>query len=292
MSSTTPAPAATPATPPPSTLHTRILNAARSSDPSLAKASRILSSASTLDLNLMTAQYSLTFLAESIKFIHNKAALARLFARLSALSTYFDSVTIVSKPGDILLPPSQTALRLRRLTALISDVRIFNRLWGTITMLKWGSAVLQAPPKDAILKLIAYTQVVSNNIYQPLENIAYLASHDILPVDKLTVKKLWIFSSRLWALHIILEFVRLAREYALSSKSSASATTSEKLDPELAAERVKAKKLWTRQLIVTAAYFPLTIHWSLESGIINDWMVGLFGSIAGGVRFFPLWREG
>lgn len=83
--------------------------------------------------------------------------------------------------------------------------------------------------------------------------------------------------------------MRLAREKQISRRSAKIPT--EKESVEAAAERAEADKLWSRQLIVTSAYFPLTVHWSLESGVLNDWLVGLFGTIAGGVRFIPLWRE-
>merc|ERR1711977_765913 len=49
-------------------------------------------------------------------------------------------------------------------------------------------------------------------------------------------------------------------------------------------------KRWRRQLLINAAYAPLTIHWSLEKGLVGEFWVGLFGSVAGLAKLKEAWR--
>lgn len=48
---------------------------------------------------------------------------------------------------------------------------------------------------------------------------------------------------------------------------------------------------WTRDLVKNSAYAPLTLHWSLESGAISQFWVGVCGSIAGLTSLRVLWKE-
>ncbi|KAK9468950.1 hypothetical protein V1512DRAFT_258283, partial [Lipomyces arxii] len=252
----------------PSKVQARLSVLTRVAAPKLEKATRILGSSSTLDVNLTTAQYALTLLAEVVDRVSNKRALAELVASVTAVAKMLDVDVVVEKE----LKPSAVADRMRKLSGLISDVRIFNRLWGLLGLFQWGIATFRAPPKDWVLRLIAYTQVCSNTLYQPLENIAYLGSHGILPVSRSTIGKLWLISSRLWMMHVLLDIVRLGRERMIDSIKT-------KEDEER----------WTRQAIVDCAYLPMTIHWSRQSGFLSELGVGVCGSIAGGVRLIPLW---
>ncbi|KAK9318068.1 hypothetical protein V1522DRAFT_396666 [Lipomyces starkeyi] len=260
-------------------LHARLLTLAKRSDPALARADRILSATSSLDLNLMTLQYALVLVSESITAVNNRRVLRQVYTQLSSLLNYFGGVTLIA--ADVAVPPPSVSVRMRTLSSLISDIRIFHRLWGLVGLLRWAIATLQSPPKDALLKAVAFAQVVSNILYQPLENIAYLGSHEIIPVSKAKINRLWVVSSRLWAAHVILEFVRLGREKYLARSK----------DAEKTAESKTADTLWRRQLLVNGAYFPLTIHWSLETGVLGDWAVGALGTIAGGARLIPLWKQ-
>ncbi|KAK9453659.1 hypothetical protein V1511DRAFT_504131 [Dipodascopsis uninucleata] len=219
-----------------------LLAAARAADPALTKANRILSNSSSLDLNLMTAQYVLSLLSSTLPMREKKSTLPT---------------------------------RLKTLSSKISDVRTFNRLWGLIAMLRWAIDTLERSPSDSILRLIAYSQVIVNTLYQVIENAAYLGSLNIVPISKRSIDRFWLISSRLFAAHVILEYIRLIRVRQVSAK-------------ELLMDK-SAKELWWRQLIVNTAYFPLTIHWS-SKGFLSDTVVGLLGTIAGGVRVVPLWQ--
>jgi len=38
---------------------------------------------------------------------------------------------------------------------------------------------------------------------------------------------------------------------------------------------------WWREVVVNGSWFPLTLHWSLERGLLTDLGVGAFGSVCG-----------
>ena len=42
--------------------------------------------------------------------------------------------------------------------------------------------------------------------------------------------------------------------------------------------------------IINAAYFPLTVHWSLETSSFPDVGVGIFGTIAALVQLKMAWK--
>lgn len=56
-------------------------------------------------------------------------------------------------------------------------------------------------------------------------------------------------------------------------------------------ESTVQQQRWWRQAVVNGAYFPLTLHWSSEEGLLGDRWVGLLGMLAGEVTLRQAWRE-
>jgi hypothetical protein len=118
-------------------------------------------------------------------------------------------------------------------------------------------------------------------VYQYLENGAYLSSKGVLGWSAERQGRAWVWSSRCWMAHVALDFVRLWREWDVRRERG------EKVD------EVGEKEWWTtwsKEVLVNTAYAPLTLHWSLETGLIEEFWVGVLGSIAGigGLRY--RWR--
>ena len=119
--------------------------------------------------------------------------------------------------------------------------------------------------------------------YFPLENAAYLALHNILPLSKPLETDLWLWSSRFWASHVALEFVRLYRERQIRTKGKGKAREEE---DDRAWERT-----WWVSLVMNLAYAPQTIHWSLESGLFSVVNVAYLGLISGAAATYLGWQH-
>jgi len=56
-------------------------------------------------------------------------------------------------------------------------------------------------------------------------------------------------------------------------------------------ERKKEVEAWWRELLVNLCYFPMTVHWGKEEGILSESSVGLLGAVAGGTALKELWKK-
>jgi len=135
-----------------------------------------------------------------------------------------------------------------------------------------------------VLERIAWAQVCVAVVYQVLENGAYLASKGVLGWDARKQTRAWMWSSRFWMAHVGLEFTRLgylwSEKARLRSKGKATVEVEE-----------EENRAWRRDLVSNVAYAPLTVHWSLEEGVVGDFWVGALGTVAGGVGFAQVWKN-
>ncbi|PWW79458.1 hypothetical protein C7212DRAFT_361940 [Tuber magnatum] len=187
---------------------------------------------------------------------------------------------LLSNPGGIdkvlmtthytlaLLPPSalsstrSTRISIPKLTSLISDVRMFMRLWGLIGIYTWGLSTLSASRPSPI----EIAQVFANTCFQICENVAYLSSHGIVRIRKKTEGQLWLWSSRFWMAHVALEFVRLFGGG-------------------------RRGKGWEREVLSNCAYAPLTVHYSVDGGAIGPEAIAACGSVAAVIGLQNEWRK-
>ena len=175
-------------------------------------------------------------------------------------------------------------------TDLLDDVRVFLRLWGLLGIWAWGTDIHSNPPSDRVLRSVAYLQVGCNALYQGLENGAYLASHNVFRWPEARVNKWYLWSSRFWMGHVGLEFVRLGREWVLR-KQVAERRGGRAEEVEVKMERVRDEARWWREVVVNAAYAPLTVHWSVDGGVVGEGVVGGLGMVGGWVGMGELWRR-
>lgn len=206
---------------------------------------------------------------------------------------------------------------LLALSSLVSETRFTLRLLGLVSAWKWGSDAVRSPPKDRVLRAIAFLQVLTYVLYQSLENLAYLASKGIAGkrlVDRWGggVDAWYLWSTRAWLGHVVLDFIKLGRESALLSKAKeqqqainytpaadeiATTTTTTLLD----SVKKKKKKTtdddeeevrkWRKTLLNNLIWAPLYVHWSLERGIgVPESLTGLVGLIAGAWGLHDSWK--
>lgn len=236
--------------------------------------------------------------------------------RLASIAT-----EIASKANTILLPgetliatlpaPESTKLlaktvgSAKALADTISDFRLFVRMWGLMGLYTWARGTWNAPlaqdaaRKDRVLRGVTWAQIASCVAFQVLENGAYLSSKGALTsngwagdVGKAKETRWWVWSSRFWAVHVGLEFVRLGVLWVGNDDAKLSEKNDgEKEDKLRMEEKRREKWLWWKDVVNNAAYFPMTLHWSVEEGILSSTGVGLCGMIAGGSNLVDFWRN-
>ncbi|KAE8212586.1 hypothetical protein CF327_g3776 [Tilletia walkeri] len=215
---------------------------------------------------------------------------------------------------------SPVAARIERLVALVSDARILFRIWGILPIVKWMIALERTPPPTRLLHNLERIQGWSMLIYCPLEAVAYLGMHSILPISTSKQNACWLWGSRMWALYVVLQLLHLVEDNRLLRlraralersrghppplpRSINASTTSEKsatASVALTEEQTETKGLWNElhdrkeailnELWVNLGYLPLTVHWSHPTGLIGEPLVGLFGTIAAVAGLRSGWR--
>ena len=287
---------------------------AGTADRTLVRLSKLLSTPSGTDVLLCTTSYTLTL-------IH--AVLSRVLERrLASIATEIaEKAEGVLLPGETLIAslPAPTSTKViaqvvgssKALAAVISDFRIFVRLWGVLGLYTWARDTYQdrlpedASRKEKILKGLTWTAIMSCVGFQVLENGAYLSSKGALTtaswtgdVGKARENAWWLWSSRFWAAYVGVELVRLGVQQYYASPPETIAVSSgdgEKEDKIQREVRIKARKLenwlWWKDLASNLAYAPMTVHWSLEQGLLSDWGVGACGMVAGGALLADAWRK-
>jgi hypothetical protein len=127
-----------------------------------------------------------------------------------------------------------------------------------------------------------------NVAYQVLENGAYLSSKGVLGWDAQKQARAWLWSSRFWMAHVGLELTRLG--YLWSERMRVGQKGKDKEIEVLGIDDGEVQA-WRRDLVSNTAYAPLTVHWSLEEGLIGDFWLGFLGTVASGVGFLQVWKN-
>ena len=149
---------------------------------------------------------------------------------------------------------------------------------GLLPIIQWLISLERNPQPTRQLLTIERLQAWSMLAYYPLEHLYYLCSHGVIPSTipslrslvsstakpiKLDLDAVGVWSSRFWALYVLLQFAHLredrkllkARERSLRKAKGSGISASEK--EEL---RQRWDAYWN-EVIVNIGYLPLTIHW-------------------------------
>jgi len=266
---------------------------------------RVLVTAAGTDKLLMTIYYVLKLIYPTIARLRTLRAqqfLARFVQKASDTPLPGGTLvaTFASVPGNDRLGSVEASTR--NLAGVISDFRIFVRLWGMIGIYGWARSTWYSPPEDSVVRGLVWAQIAANVGFQLFENVAYLASKGVLRGPRFDEKRQtvwWMWSSRFWAGHVGLEALRLLRVWQLFERKSGHAggkadmanskvSSSGGIDAETRSVEVNA---WRRAWTVNAAYAPMTIHYSLERGLLSDEWLGVVGLIAGTTGFKQIWEQ-
>lgn len=318
-----PQPEATPTPPPPSphptltqklrySLLKQITRAASSTDRTLVRLAKLASTPGGTDILLCTTCYTLTLV---------RALLSRVLERrLAQVATDIaEKADGVLFPGETLIAslPAPTSTKVmaqivgsaKAMDDVISDFRIFVRMWGLLGIYTWARDMYHDPlpadasRKDKIIRGLTWANIVSSVAFQVLENGAYLSSKGALTsarwtgdVGKARENQWWLWSSQFWAACVGIEIIRLGvmRYYHEPAPTSVGGD-GEKEDKIKMEERIKAEKeenwVWWKDLVSNVALAPMTIHYSLEQGLLSDIGMGISGIVAGGVLLADAWPK-
>ncbi|KAL9067308.1 MAG: hypothetical protein Q9161_007008 [Pseudevernia consocians] len=245
---------------------------------------KLLSHTSTLDKTLLTISYTLHLL-------HS------VLAKTPRLSV------------------SRLTTSLTPLTAIFDDFRVFLRLWGLLGIYDWGVSTYLTPPENGIVRAITWGQVVACALYQVLENGAYLAGKGVLEWRKERIARAWIWSGRAWCAYVALELARLGYEWGQlkgqdldgqrrksmelekSRLAEKQGEIIEKGELDLRMDKVEDEGLkkrwgkWYKEVGVNVAYAPMTVHYSLENGILGEGAIGGLGAMVGALSIGEAWKE-
>ncbi|PGH13845.1 hypothetical protein AJ79_03413 [Helicocarpus griseus UAMH5409] len=283
-------PSGKPPGPPPKCPFEVPLAALSKSDKLIRRVDQFISSAYGTERLFASVQYN----AQIIHYLLASRRFRSLSARLRSLLP-----PLVSKSTSKPTPPSPATKAatppLLALSSLMSETRTTLRLLGLFSLWSWGSATVKNPPTDPILRAIAYSQVLANVLYQFLENVAHLAGKGIL--SKRLVERWgslgawWVWSTRAWLAHVLLEFVRVGREIVLLRQKQRAERGGKLVPKEEEIAREVAVRGWKKSLVNSLAWLPLCVHWSFEEGVgVPDHLVGLLSMTASAWGVRDLWK--
>lgn len=240
-------------------------------DARIAHINRVLSTSSGVDATLCFVGYGLGFVSGQL---NNLAAIVGPTAEKaapSAVATYAPSLA-----ANL----TDAASSAKIFGGLCSDVRMFMRLWGLLKIWAGAKATYANPPKDLLLRVLAWSQLSSMATYLVLENGFYLGSKGVLkgwtPSKLVRTFRLavWVFLG-----YIVVDYARLWRVWQLRQAKVLGGEKEDKI------ELARQDAAWWRALQVDLAYSPLCFHWGLEGWQFTESWAGFLGACAGFVGF-------
>ncbi|KAI9094835.1 peroxisomal biogenesis factor 11 [Phlyctochytrium arcticum] len=202
-------------------------------------------------------------------------------------------------------PSSTFAQRIVNLATPLADVRVLLRYYGLLPMIQYIKASERQPSPSAKTQLLTRLMNASMIIYYPLEHAYWLSLHQIIPMKVETRNKVGIWSCRFWAAYVVLNFAQLWEQNVQLNKRERALVKQHKLkqggDVATEAKEVatyrKERQVLAKQrqglaldTVINAAYFPLTVHWSLENSSFPDVGVGICGTIAALAQTYTAWQ--
>ena len=191
---------------------------------------------------------------------------------------------------------------VKSLGSLCSDVRMFMRLWGLLRIWAGVKAMVAAPPRDPMLRVLGAGQMAAMAAYLGLEHVFYLGGKGVLFRGSLAARperlgSLFRVAIGVYGAYLGLDYLRLWRLWQVREveRRAEELAGPEKIDDEVRVrvrgEREAQDAAWWRGLQVDMAYSPLVLHWGGVKGVVlGDAGVGLLGGWAGWVGFKEAWR--
>ncbi|THU87260.1 hypothetical protein K435DRAFT_730021 [Dendrothele bispora CBS 962.96] len=192
---------------------------------------------------------------------------------------------------------SDAATRLGKFASTISDSRTLWRFWGLLPIIQWLISLERNPHPTKKILGIERLQAWSMMGYYPLEHLAYLASHEVIPPRlwsfSLSPGAMSIWSCRFWAAYVVLQIAHLREDWkhlqarTRSYRKAKGTSLNEN-------EKVEVQKRWDaywNELLINIANLPLALNWSMENGFIkSDVLVSILNLVAALASFRSGWK--
>lgn len=268
-----------------------LLSAPTRADALLSHIHRCVQTRAGTDVVLLWLTYASRLSANLIEHVAlPKAASTGLLKVALSLSA------IAFRPGSATAALAlQLAARLRALSAVLGEIRIFNRLWGLLGLYfaaKGAVAKARAAKAEGAAEstdvtfdtVLSYAQLTALVSYQAAENAAYLSSKKILGFSPQMQAKLGKWSVRSWGLYIGMELAKLMIER--SRRVPLKAYTAEKVE-----EEKKWRVNWSTEFLRTLAWAPLTVNWSVNEQFLSDTTISALAFYPSMGMMKDLWRS-
>jgi hypothetical protein len=200
-----------------------------------------------------------------------------------------------------------------KLASMIGNARTVWGIWGLLPIIQWLISIERRHPPTRKLLTIERLQGWSMLFFYPLDHMSNLISHGITspsslpsgpaalskPSDKgsvpvLDAGKLSMWSCRFWGLYVALQLLHLREDRKLLIASQRSLSKAKLKGSSYEMDKAELRKRWDsfyNECIINLAYFPITIHWSLEQGLFrNDIYVDLLSFIAAAFSIRGGWK--
>ncbi|KAH6661236.1 hypothetical protein BKA67DRAFT_550563 [Truncatella angustata] len=280
-------------------------------DAFLAHLQRAISTPTGIDTVLLFLCYSTRLSSAALELL-TRPAITRSANQLLALAQSLPPSTTLVFTNKAFPSPSAALLlilskRLKAFSALLSDVRTFNRLWGLLGMYFWGRGLFlklrearlasqsgdekDRPKIDKLATSIAVTQLVACVVFQALENGAYLAQKGVLEWQPANMVKAYRWSARFWGVFVGLKLTELFADRYKRGQVPKRRRMGDKTVAVFEKEEREWNEEWRKLVSRNMAWFPLTIHWSLEQGLFSELSIGAIASIPGVIQIRDLWNR-
>ncbi|KAG7115495.1 hypothetical protein HYQ45_016283 [Verticillium longisporum] len=295
----------TPAPAPPKLPLSAILAATPSNiDAFIAHLHRCMQTPSGIDTVLLFIGYTAR-LSSNLLDAASRSALHRSAHKLITLAFSLpESTTLLLSAAPQASPVATLALRLatrlRALSLLLSESRVFLRSWGLLGIYFAGRRLVlplvekKTKPQavdektgakpdtsaETLDKTIAWAQFITLVLFQSLENAYFLGGKGVFGLTPAQQVKAARWSTRSWSAYVGLEIGRLLIER--QRRKTGDATS---------AEHKEWKAAWQRSFVRNVAWAPLTVHWSTADGFLNDTVVWAIGCVPGVVQMRQLWKD-
>jgi hypothetical protein len=191
---------------------------------------------------------------------------------------------------------------LRNLYNLLEDTRVYTRLTGLLALYVAVRETWETRQRDRVSDVLLRTSLLAVTSYQILENIALLVQQNVLRSPRLMRWEGWFWttSNKFWLAALLCDLARLARVRQLGFKDDSDVAqigeaTNGDHETSLPVDSTVnlLKKQWRKELLLTAASFPLAINWTFAEGEspVSEALVAGAGLVGGLVMLKDAMKE-